>query len=83
MVRAVFAPDVGFTGWVMAPFVGASVLEGVRPHMGARYHISVFEGPVATPDQMMFINMPEVAPQASLFPIILWMCTGACGRSGL
>lgn len=61
-----FVPEKGgmvrgrFRGWVYAPFVGHRLLAGLSPNQGRGYHISVFDGPVADPDNIIFDSADQL-----------------------
>ncbi len=52
----------GFLGWVYAPFVAEFFLADLSPVQGKSYHIQAFDGPLATPDQILFDGHPAAAP---------------------
>lgn len=58
--RNEFVPERGgmvrgaFHGWVYAPFVGHRLLAGLSPSQGRSYHLAVFDGQVADPDNLIF-----------------------------
>ncbi|APE44248.1 hypothetical protein BOO69_13200 [Sulfitobacter alexandrii] len=55
-----FVPEQGgtiqgeFLGWVYAPFIGQRLLTDLSPNQGRGYHIRVYDGPEADPENIIF-----------------------------
>lgn len=55
-----------FIGWVCAPFIGASTLDGLTINQGVNYEIAVHEGETYSPENLIF-ESAEVDPSSASF----------------
>lgn len=55
-----------FLGWVVAPFLGRSVLTGLADELGQGYHLTVFEGAEARRENTLFASDPQAQESGAL-----------------
>lgn len=51
-----------FVGWVYAPFVGRNLLSEVTPYEGRVFNLSVYDGDVASPDNLIYSSRDAGIP---------------------
>lgn len=57
-----------FVGWVYAPFIGRNLLSAITPNEGPVFHMSVYDGDVADPENLIYgSQVPDPAAERPMY----------------